>query len=196
MDKFKIVETFNSSVMHISNCLEDPEKIVSGLESKTWKEMLNKDGVVGYFCFFREPDIEYTQILDSMMQAATIFLSSTNRGIADYQAIYKFHRVVKWEMKPRALNQHQDRWVTRGEQINPDISLSMYLTDDYEGGELSFSTFGKKIKPSAGDIVVFNSNILHGTEPYLGGRRMTIQCFLFKKEGGVTNGKEEDKASA
>ena len=111
------------------------------------------------------------------------------------QKTNKFHRVVSWEVSPSTLVQHQDRWVTKGEQVTPEISLSMYLTDDYEGGELSFSTFGKKIKPSAGDIVVFDSNTLHGTETYLGGRRMTIQCFLFKKEGG-TNDKEEDKASA
>lgn len=196
MSKFNIVEKADSSLMHLSNCLEDPEKIVSALKDKEWKEDRAEEGKIGPFTFFRDPEPEYTEILDAMMQAAEIFLSSTNRDIADYEKTNKFHRVVSWEVAPSTLVQHQDRWVTKGEQVTPEISLSMYLTDDYEGGELSFSTFGKKIKPSAGDIVVFNSNILHGTEPYLGGRRMTIQCFLFKKEGGVTNDKEEDKASA
>jgi Rps23 Pro-64 3,4-dihydroxylase Tpa1-like proline 4-hydroxylase len=182
--------------MHISNCLEDPEKIVSGLEFKTWKEMLNKDGVTGHFCFFKEPDVEYTQILDAMLQAAKIFLLNTGRDIADYEKRYDSHRVVKWEQKGRYLVQHVDRWSTGGDQITPDISLSMYLTDDYEGGGLNFSLLDKTIRPLAGDIVAFDHHQLHGTEPYLGGRRITIQFYLFKKEKGETNDKEEDKASA
>ena len=185
MSKFNIVEKAGSSLMHISKCLDDPEKIVSSLKDKEWKEDRADEGKIGPFCFIREPEREYYQILDSFMQAAEIFLSSTNRDIVDYEKTNKFHRVVSWEVSPSTLVQHQDRWVTKGEQVTPEISLSMYLTDDYEGGELSFCTFGKKIKPSAGDIVVFDSNTLHGTETYLGGRRMTIQCFLFKKENLV-----------
>jgi hypothetical protein len=180
-NKFNIIENINSSIMHISNCLEDPEKIVSALKDKEWKGDRSSEGKIGPFTFFREPDLEYKEIFDAMMQVGTIFLSNANKNIADYETRYKFHKVVSWEVSPSTLVQHQDRWVTRGEQVSPEISLSMYLTDDYEGGEVTFSSFEKTIKPTAGDVLVFNSNILHGTEPYLGGRRMTIQCFLFKK---------------
>ena len=182
MNEFDVVEQINSSLMHISNCLEDSERIVSSLKNKEWKEDRAEEGKIGPFTFFREPEPEYYEILDAFMQAATIFLSSTDRDISDYERRHPFHRVVSWEVSPSTLVQHQDRWVTKGEQVSPEISLSMYLTDDYDGGELVFSTLGKKIKPSAGDILVFDSNTLHGTETYLGGRRMTIQCFLFKKE--------------
>jgi hypothetical protein len=181
MSKFNIVEKSGSSLMHISKCLDDPEKIVSALAPKEWKGDRAEEGKIGPFTFFREPEPEYYEILDAFMQAATLFLSSTDRDIKDYERRHPFHRVVSWEVSPSTLVQHQDRWVTKGEQVNPEISLSMYLTDDYEGGELVFSTLGKKIKPSAGDILAFDSNTLHGTETYLGGRRMTIQCFLFKK---------------
>lgn len=181
LTRFNIVEKVGSSLMHISSCLDDPEKIVSALSPKEWKGDRAEEGKIGPFTFFREPEPEYYEILDAFMKAAEIFLSSTNRDISDYEKRNTFHRVVSWEVSPSTLVQHQDRWVTKGEQVSPEISLSMYLTDDYDGGELVFSTFGKKIKPSAGDILVFNSDTLHGTETYLGGRRMTIQCFLFKK---------------
>ena len=182
MSKFNIVDKAGYSFMHISSCLENPERIITALDSKEWKEDRAEDGKIGPFTFFREPEPEYYEILDAFMQAATLFLSNTNRDISDYEKRNTFHRVVSWEVSPSTLVQHQDRWVTKGEQVSPEISLSMYLTHDYDGGEVVFSTLGKKIKPSAGDILVFDSNTLHGTETYLGGRRMTIQCFLFKKE--------------
>jgi hypothetical protein len=182
MSSFNIVEKIDSSLMHISNCLEEPEKLLSALESKTWKKDLGIDTTIGSFCMIREPEPEYDQIFDVMRKAAAVFLSNTDRDISDYAEKYTFHRVVRWEKESSTLVQHLDRWVTKGEQITPEITLVMYLTDDYEGGEVYFSSFDKKIKPSAGDILAFNSNTLHGTEPYLGGRRMTIQFFLCKKQ--------------
>ena len=91
MSKFNIVEKAGSSLMHISKCLDDPEKIVSSLKDKEWKEDRADEGKIGPFCFIREPEREYYQILDSFMQAAEIFLSSTNRDIVDYEKTNKFH---------------------------------------------------------------------------------------------------------
>jgi predicted 2-oxoglutarate/Fe(II)-dependent dioxygenase YbiX len=44
---------------------------------------------------------------------------------------------------------------------NPNISVVLYLNDDYEGGEIYFKEQGVKIKPKAGSIVIFPS-----VEPY------------------------------
>lgn len=41
------------------------------------------------------------------------------------------------------------------------ISAVVYLNDDYEGGEIEFVRHGLKIKPDAGDIVVFPSNFVY-----------------------------------
>jgi predicted 2-oxoglutarate/Fe(II)-dependent dioxygenase YbiX len=57
----------------------------------------------------------------------------------------------------------------------------MYLTGDFEGGNLTFVDLNKKIKPEAGDIVVFDSNTLHAVESVLSGRRITTQLFLRHK---------------
>jgi predicted 2-oxoglutarate/Fe(II)-dependent dioxygenase YbiX len=44
---------------------------------------------------------------------------------------------------------------------NPNISVVLYLNDDYEGGEIYFKEQDVKIKPKAGSIVIFPS-----VEPY------------------------------
>jgi predicted 2-oxoglutarate/Fe(II)-dependent dioxygenase YbiX len=41
------------------------------------------------------------------------------------------------------------------------ISAVVYLNDDYEGGEIEFVRQGLKIKPNAGDIVIFPSNFVY-----------------------------------
>jgi predicted 2-oxoglutarate/Fe(II)-dependent dioxygenase YbiX len=47
------------------------------------------------------------------------------------------------------------------------ISVSMFLNDNFSGGELEFKNFNLKIKPEAGKIVVFHSGspYLHGVNP-------------------------------
>jgi len=48
-----------------------------------------------------------------------------------------------------------------GNGDDPNISVVLYLNDDYVGGELFFREQGVKIKPEAGSIVIFPS-----VEPY------------------------------
>ena len=41
------------------------------------------------------------------------------------------------------------------------VSAVVYLNDDYLGGEIEFPRHGLKIKPDAGDIIVFPSNFVY-----------------------------------
>jgi predicted 2-oxoglutarate/Fe(II)-dependent dioxygenase YbiX len=41
------------------------------------------------------------------------------------------------------------------------ISAVVYLNDDYEGGEIEFIRQGLKVKPQAGDIILFPSNFVY-----------------------------------
>ena len=53
------------------------------------------------------------------------------------------------------------------------VSSVMYLNDDYEGGELEFTKLGFKIKPEAGDIVIFPSTYIftHASLPVISGTK-------------------------
>jgi hypothetical protein len=60
-------------------------------------------------------------------------------------------------------------------------SMVYYETDDYEGGELEFIHFGVKIKPKAGQLLIFPSaySYEHKVNPVTGGgERITIVSFF------------------
>lgn len=55
------------------------------------------------------------------------------------------------------------------------VSVSMFLNDNFKGGELEFKEFNVKIKPKAGDVVVFCSAFpyMHQVHPIKTGIRYT-----------------------
>jgi len=56
------------------------------------------------------------------------------------------------------------------------VSVSMFLNDNFEGGELEFKEFNIKIKPEAGDVVVFCSAFpyMHQVHPIVTGIRYAV----------------------
>ncbi len=58
----------------------------------------------------------------------------------------------------KSMGPHVDDY---GNNDDPNISVVLYLNDDYTGGELFFKEQNVKIKPEAGSIVIFPS-----VEPY------------------------------
>jgi hypothetical protein len=56
------------------------------------------------------------------------------------------------------------------------VSVSVFLNDDFTGGELEFKEFGLKIAPKAGDIVVFSSGFpyMHQVVPVGQGIRYSV----------------------
>lgn len=65
------------------------------------------------------------------------------------------------------------------------VTCTMYLNDDYEGGEISFLNEDKAEvvtwKPQPGDVVVFPSGspYFHGVHPILNGKRYIIRLWWF-----------------
>jgi len=177
---FDPITMLGSSAMRVSNCLSNPEDILSVIKENNWKvdTRINEE-ILGHSCYFYEPDPEYYEIHEAMMKAAEIYLSSSNRDISDYEQRYDIYKVFKWNTPMESMSEHIDTWEQDSEQVTPDISLVMYFTNDYNGGELKID--GSKIKPNPGDIVIFDSNTLHGVNEVLDGRRITTQLFLFKK---------------
>jgi hypothetical protein len=59
------------------------------------------------------------------------------------------------------------------------VSMSFYLNDDYEGGEIEFPRFGLKIKPKANQLIMFPSNYVynHTVHPVVSGTRYAVVCW-------------------
>lgn len=69
-----------------------------------------------------------------------------------------------------------DPHVDDGGKFPRTISLSAYINDDYEGGELEFKNFNIKHKPKTGDIILFCSAFpyMHSVAPVTSGTRYAI----------------------
>jgi hypothetical protein len=182
MSKFHPIQNIDKHAILISNCLNDPESILESVSSKVWGIDYKQGGkMFGDICYISYDEPKYSDIHEAMLKAADIFLSLDGRNISDYEYKDSFYKIFKWHTPMEAMGQHPDKWEENGQPVIPDISLVMYLTDDFDGGDLVFKEFDITVKPKAGDIVVFNSNISHGVSEVLAGRRITIQLFLFKK---------------
>lgn len=63
--------------------------------------------------------------------------------------------------------------------IDRDLSMVMYLNDDFEGGDFVFPDLKIRIRPEPGMLVCFPSNhhYKHGVEPVTKGKRYSIVCW-------------------
>jgi predicted 2-oxoglutarate/Fe(II)-dependent dioxygenase YbiX len=61
-----------------------------------------------------------------------------------------------------------------------DVTLLIYLNDDYEGGELEFPDWSCKFKPKAGTLIAFPSYIefSHKVHPVTSGKRYNLVSWI------------------
>lgn len=103
--------------------------------------------------------------------------------VKDYAQKYNFGELRYWEAMNfikygpgHHFNEHMDN----GFSYNCILSLVAYPNDDYEGGEISFRLWDLKIKPKAGDVVLFPSNFMypHTAEKVTSGEKLSIVTML------------------
>ena len=73
---------------------------------------------------------------------------------------------------------------TQGTKQHRKISIVICLSkiDDYEGGIFKFINLKKDFKFDIGDTIIFDSNILHGVEPVISGKRQVLVSFMWDEE--------------
>jgi predicted 2-oxoglutarate/Fe(II)-dependent dioxygenase YbiX len=55
--------------------------------------------------------------------------------------------------------------------------------DEYEGGELYFQKLDKQFKLNKGDVIIFDSALMHGVHPVTKGKRYVLISFFFDDAG-------------
>jgi hypothetical protein len=117
---------------------------------------------------YSEPLQELYRSIDSWIQ----------EKIDDYTSTYSVERIEKgpYIFIKYQYNDKFDWHVDDGKKYPRTVSVSAYLNDDYEGGEIEFNHFGISHKPSAGDIVVFSSSYpyMHRVKPVISGTRYAV----------------------
>lgn len=61
--------------------------------------------------------------------------------------------------------------------VRPDYSMTCFLNDDYDGGELVIEN-ERSIKLSKGKAVIYPGNLLHGVNEVTCGRRDVFVCWI------------------
>jgi predicted 2-oxoglutarate/Fe(II)-dependent dioxygenase YbiX len=74
------------------------------------------------------------------------------------------------------VGQKFDQHADDGSLYPRTVSMTAYLNDNYDGGELEYTHFGVSFKPSPGDVIIFPSNYpyQHRVVPVTGGLRYAI----------------------
>lgn len=102
--------------------------------------------------------------------------SKLAKSFVGYTQIHHIHSALRYR-EGELLGEHTDN----AEPSDHDniFGVVMYLNDDYEGGEISYTELGIDLKPSKGSLVVHDAGILHRVKPVTNFRvRYVLTSFV------------------
>jgi hypothetical protein len=177
-------EILEEKVYYYTNVIEDPKKLVDAIEQDNenpWGEWMACSGQEYVYgtdkSIFADPsDIQKTYIYSTLQKAFDDVARdyAAAHGITDEPKLFPMYPIKKY-MAGTYMGAHFDQQEGDGRL---KVSFVMYLNDDYEGGELSFTIRDPKgpiqgptpdsdfanadpasyhfaVKPKAGSIIVF-----------------------------------------
>lgn len=118
-------------------------------------------------------------LIDGMIEACKLYAKKYNipQYDLDFVTDYLNRDLAKYGINKYYENNFMGPH-TDWNEVNSDLvfTIVVYLNDNYEDGELYFNNFDLKIKPKAGSIIIFPSNMpyLHQSLTVTKGRKMLI----------------------
>jgi hypothetical protein len=173
----------------IENCV-DKKSIESFLKSISSLEDMDMR-----FGTYKRLDINDKTVIDKynyiesiVIETAKNNLNKIGKNIEDYEKCNNIYKIKTWGLD-QEIGFHKDSVGVEVTQIkSPAISIVFYLTEDFEGGEIIFPNKDNEysdedivIKPKAGSIIIFHSDITHRVNKLVSGRRIATDLFLSKK---------------
>ena len=133
---------------------------------------------------FKKSNIVGTDTNSEIIKDSWQYLfDNMNVAVKDYCKIYPMEPLEYWE----AINlvkyypgNHFNLHADDGAPYKSVVSLVGYLNDNYSGGEISFDMYDIKIKPQAGDLLIFPSNymFMHKALPVTNGIKYSVVTML------------------
>ena len=170
--------------------IQDMEEVLSGKGHFKWSPALvgNRQRVIDYRdCLdfkFKKSNIVGTDPHSEIIKNTWQYLYDRAQiALNDYSSIYPSEPLEYWEsinLVKYYPGNHFQTHADDGASYKSVVSLVGYLNDDYEGGEIEFNVLGVKIKPEAGDLVIFPSNFIytHRAHPVISGIKYSIVTML------------------
>jgi hypothetical protein len=155
------------------------------------------DTIEGERFKYRDPARNFATMLDDTRVAERVVFGDAQRLLDEVVArafeteiIPRTGRSIEWYEEPQLLRyrsggfylSHSDAYDYVREQgawrkaVDRDVSLLIYLNDEYEGGELHFKRLSYTLRPRAGMLVWFPSDIRyeHMAQIVTSGRRYAL----------------------
>lgn len=219
---FKIVQEIKDIGLYLENCIsqEDIDELLELSKSELlergtsrlgahvvihegneWHEYLKK--------YHNQEDGEelkiskeaFKKIHPVMVRAMEIYTNHFGLDMNKYTMAKPVYWIKTYDVGA-FIGYHSDSWESDGETIVPAVSIVLYLSSNFEGGELVFVekddlVFENKdsvyksipslqknndivIKPSAGHVAIFNSNTVHKVNPVISGTRISTDITYLK----------------
>lgn len=116
--------------------------------------------------------------LENMVRQALVEVASKQYGPPDFfEPPYVLRYKVGGKYSEHADSEAYDSQQKRFHRVaDRDVSLLIYLNDDYEGGQLSFRRLNYTYQPRAGDLVMFPSSnlFMHQAEQVTRGTKYAV----------------------
>lgn len=105
------------------------------------------------------------------------------QAVKHYCGLYNVGEIKYWEATnfvKYEKGQHFALHSDHGYSYNCTVSLVAFPEDNFEGGELEFDLWNLKIKPKAGDLLIFPSNFMypHRSLPVIEGTKYSLVTML------------------
>ena len=127
-------------------------------------------------CYIKENSTDTT-----LLDIEEILESSLSECLEDYSQKYNVDGIVPedWQLVRYGEGQQFTTHLDENYDNPRTVSLTMYINDEYTGGELEYVWFNKTYRPEAGDIVIFPSNYIfsHKVHKVLSGMRYVVVRF-------------------
>lgn len=193
-----IKEELAPGIMSYIGVMDDPKQFISDIEGLvelnllTWNPASQSDSPDGDSsvkksardCFAislpsydKNPELKNNH--DIYNKVSTLLdeqlLPTVNEYRNHYSAIH-WPTSEGWQLLKYGKDNHFINHYDDSKQWPRTLSMSFYLNDDYEGGEIEFPRFNLKIKPRANQMIMFPSNYVynHSVHPVISGTRYAV----------------------
>jgi predicted 2-oxoglutarate/Fe(II)-dependent dioxygenase YbiX len=188
---FDITQEINGIGLYLTNCLsqEDIDLILKHSQSPKLKRERMR---IGEFTELSrhtkgEEAIAYEKVNAAIEKAMDIYIEYYGLNLDDYTMADKVYWIKVWDVGV-GIGHHQDSWEHNGKEMVPAVTVLLYLSSDYEGGETIFVNEPLKddpekdlaIKPVAGSMIAFQSQIMHRVSPVTAGVRISTDINYMK----------------
>lgn len=130
---------------------------------------------------------EYKNISETLLDEfnnsiSNLFLKDIGEIEKDYMRTFGifFDTHYNYELLKYSKGQNFASHVDDHPKYHRRISIVHYFNDDYEGGEIEFPWFNKKIKPKANSTIIFPSDYVyrHSVSPVTEGIRYSMASWI------------------